>query len=182
MDEDIKLIDKYLDGDEYAVEELVTKYQRKIYALAYRMTWNVDDSKDITQKTFMQAFKNIKGFRRASAFYTWLYQIALNTCLNHLNKRNRETTESDESVSGDNGNALSVIIENEEQLLLKNALKKLPERQKTAIILRVYHGLSLKETSAVMKCSEGAVKANYHNGMKKLRGILKEREYGFKSL
>jgi RNA polymerase sigma-70 factor (ECF subfamily) len=181
MDEDITLIEKYLEGDEYAVEELVIKYQRKIYALAYRMTWSIDDSKDITQKTFMQAFKNIKGFRRTSAFYTWLYQIALNTCRNHLNRKNRETTEIDESYSGNNGNALSAIIDNEEQSLLKNALEKLPERQKTAIILRAYQGLSLRETSEVMKCSAGAVKAHYHNGMKKLKGILKEREYGFRS-
>ena len=181
MDEDSGLIERYLTGDEYAVEELVARYQKKIYALAYRMTWNIEDSKDITQKTFMQAFKHIKGFRKASAFYTWLYQIALNNCLNHLKKKDRVTAGLNETFPGNNGNALSAIIENEERFLLKNSLKKLPERQKTSIILRAYEGLSLKETAEVMRCSDGAVKAHYHNGMKKLKEILKEKEYDFKS-
>ncbi len=173
MDEDLRLIERYLDGDEYAIEELVMKYQRKIYALAYRMTGDIEDSKDVTQKTFLQAFKNIKGFRRKSAFYTWLYQIALNTCLNHLNKKGRETLELNESISSSNEGALSAIIEKEKESHLKDSLKKLPDRQKTAITLRAYEGLSLKETAEVMKCSEGAVKAHYHNGIKKLREILK---------
>ncbi len=181
MDEDLRLIERYLAGDEYSIEELVMKYQRKIYALAYRMTWDVEDSKDITQKTFLQAFKNIKGFRRKSAFYTWLYRIALNTCLNHLKKKDQETVELNGSLSGSGKGALSAIIEKEKETHLKNSLKELPRRQKTAITLRAYEGLSLKETAEVMKCSEGAVKAHYHNGMKKLREILKDRGYEIQS-
>lgn len=179
--EDLRLIERYLAGDEYAIEELVMKYQRKIYALAYRMTGNVEDSKDMTQKTFLQAFKNIKGFRRKSAFYTWLYQIALNTCLNHLNKKERKTVELNESFPGSEGSAMSAIIEKEKGFYLKTSLKKIPGRQRAAIILRAYEGLSLKETAEVMKCSEGAVKAHYHNGIKSLREVLKERGYEIQS-
>jgi len=181
MDEDLTLIERYLAGDEYAIEELVMKYQRKIYALAYRMTGDVEDSKDITQKTFLQAFKNIKGFGKKSAFYTWLYQIALNTSLNCLKKKDRETLGLDESILGRDGGALSAIIRGEEDFHLKDSLKKLPERQKTAIILRAYEGLSTKETAEIMECSEGAVKAHYHNGIKKLREILKRRGYEIQS-
>ena len=170
--EDLELIDKYLAGDEYAIEELVMKYQRKVYALAYRMTRDVEDSKDVTQKTFMQAFQNIKGFKRKSSFYTWLYQIALNTCLNLLNKKDRKTEELSETVSNTGGGTLSAIIDSEKQSLLKNTLEQLPDRQKTAVIFRAYEELSIKETAEVMKCSEGAVKAHYHNGIKKLREIL----------
>jgi RNA polymerase sigma-70 factor (ECF subfamily) len=177
MDDDLRLIKRYLAGDEYAIEELVMKYQRKIYALAYRMTGNVEDSKDMTQKIFLQAVKNLKGFRRTSAFYTWLYQIAVNACLNHLKEKNRKTVELHESISASRGSTLSTIIENEKGFHVKESLKKLPERQKIAVTLRAYEGLSLKETAEVMKCSEGAVKAHYHNGMKKLRDILKEMGY-----
>lgn len=180
MDEDLRLIERYLAGDEYAIEELVMKYQRKIYALAYRMTEEIEDSKDVTQKTFLQAFKNIKGFRRECAFYTWLYQIALNICLSHL-KKEQVTEELNESLSGGEGGALGVIIEKERELYLKDSLKKLPERQRMTIILRAYEGLSLKETAEVMRCSEGAVKAHYHNGIKKLKEILKERGYEIQS-
>lgn len=181
MDEDLRLIERYLAGDEYSIEELVMKYQRKIYALAYRMTGDVENSKDITQKTFLQAFKNITGFRRKSAFYTWLYQIALNTCLNYLNKKDRETVELNESLSGSGKGALSAIINSEKRSHLKNSLEQLPERQKTAVIFRAYEELSVKETAEVMKCSEGAVKAHYHNGIKKLREILRENGYETRS-
>ncbi len=181
MDEDLRLIQRYAAGDDDAVEELVIKYQRKIYALAYRMTGNVEDSKDVTQKTFLQAFRNIKGFRMESAFYTWLYRVALNTCLNHLRKKEQATVEINESLSGSKGSVLLAIIDREEKYHLKKTLMHLPMRQKTAIILRAYEGLSLRETSAVMQCTEGAVKAHYHNGMKKIREILHGRGYGLKS-
>ncbi len=181
MVEDFGLIEKYLAGDEYAVEEIVNKYQRKIYTLTYRMTGNIEDSKDMTQKTFLQAFKNIRGFKRKSAFYTWLYQIALNLCLNHLKKKGREDVELNEAVSAGRENTLSTILQEERSSHLQASIKKLPARQKAAITLRAYEGLSVKETSEVMKCSEGAVKAHYHNGMIKLRAMLKERGYEIKS-
>jgi RNA polymerase sigma-70 factor (ECF subfamily) len=174
MDEDIRLIDKYLAGDEYAIEEIVMKYQRKLYALAYRMTGNIEDSKDMAQKAFIQAFNNIKGFRRESAFYTWLYRIALNLCLNHLKKKDRQDIELNESISAGTGTPLSSVIKKEQSLHLRNAIATLPERQKAAITLRTYQGLSLKETAEVMDCSEGAVKAHFHHGMKKLKDKLKD--------
>jgi RNA polymerase sigma-70 factor (ECF subfamily) len=181
MDEDLRLIERYLTGDEYAVEELVMKYQKKIYVLAYRMTGNIEDSKDMTQKTFLQAFNNLKGFKGKSSFYTWLYQIALNTCLNHINKKTRVTEEVDDSVAHTEGSALSTIIKTEREVYIKGSLNELPKRQKTAVILRAYEGLSLKETAEVMKCSEGAVKAHYHNGVKKLREVMKRRGYAIES-
>ncbi len=181
MDEDARLIRRYADGDDLAVEELVMKYQKRIYALAYRMTGNVEDSKDVTQKAFLQAFRNIRGFRMNSAFYTWLYRIAVNTCLNHMRKKDPATVEINESLCAVKGSTLSAMIDREEKFHLQKALMQLPERQKTAVILRAYEGLSVRETSEVMQCTEGAVKAHYHNGMKRIRTILRERGYGFES-
>lgn len=172
--EDLKLIERHLAGDEYAIEELVMKYQRKIYALAYRMTGDIEDSRDMTQNTFLKAFKNIKDFRKESSFSTWLYRIAFNTCLNEVKKKGRETVELNESVIGSTKDVLSTMIKNEKGILVQRSLKKLPERQRMTIILRAYGELSLKETAGIMKCSEGAVKAHYHNGMKKLREILSQ--------
>jgi RNA polymerase sigma-70 factor (ECF subfamily) len=175
--EDIELIERYLSGDEYAVEVLVMKYQRKIYSLAYRMTGNVEDSKDMTQKTFFQAIKNLKGFRRESSFHTWLYRIAYNTCLNHLRNKESKTVEVNDSYLSQNEGALSCAINKEKKTHLRESLKGLPLRQRTAITLRVYEDLSVKETARIMEISEGAVKAHYHNGMKKLREVLKGRGY-----
>jgi RNA polymerase sigma-70 factor (ECF subfamily) len=179
--EDSRLIKRYLRGDEYAVKELVMKYQRKVYTLAYRMTMDIEESKDITQKTFIKAFRNIRDFRGESSFNTWLYQIALNTCLNHINKKDRRLVELDESIPNSKNSVLSQLIEGEKRAILKYSLGELPERQRAAIVLRVYEGLSVRETAEIMRCSEGAVKAHYHNGMKRLREIFKRRGYEIQS-
>ncbi len=177
MDEDLTLIQRYLEGDDYAVEELVMKYRKKIYFLAYRMTGDIEASKDLTQKTFMQAFSGIKSFRKESGFYTWLYQIALNICLNHLNKKGLHSDTLDENHPDNCNSALSSVLDKEKQKNVQESLKRLPERQRAAVILRAYEGLTSKKASEVMKCSEGAVKAHYHNGIKKLRELLKEKGY-----
>jgi RNA polymerase sigma-70 factor (ECF subfamily) len=175
--DDIKLVERYIDGDDYAAEELVAKYQRRIYAVLYRMTGDAEDAKDITQKTFMSAFENIKGFRRESSFHTWIYRIAVNTAINHSKRMDSNTVELNDSLSSGEAGALSGVIRKERELHVKESLKMLPERQKTAVILRAYEGLSLRETAEVMKCTEGAVKAHYHNAIKKLREAIKGKGY-----
>ncbi|MBI5026411.1 MAG: sigma-70 family RNA polymerase sigma factor [Nitrospirae bacterium] len=178
MEEDINLIEKYLAGDAEAIEELVMKYQRHIYAFLYRMTNDMEGAKDLTQKTFLKAIKGINGFRREASFKTWLYQIAMNTGLNHITQKRHEEVELEESImdpeldSGQTG-ALSAIIEKEKRNRIKKGIEELPERQRLAIVLRVYDGLSCSETARVMGCSEGAVKAHYHNGVKRLREVCK---------
>lgn len=172
MDEDLKLIERYRSGDENAIEVLVMKYQKKVYSLAYRVTGNVEDAQDMTQKAFLQVFLNIRKFRMRSSFYTWLYRITVNTCLNHLRRKNDKTVELGETLAGNNSEALSLLIAKEKQTTVKSTLSLLPDRQRTAVILRAYDGLSLKETAEVMNCSEGAVKAHYHNGIEKLKKVF----------
>lgn len=177
MDDDIRLVDRYIAGDAEAIEELVMKYQKRVYAVAYRMTCDVEDAKDLTQRTFVKAVEGIRGFRRESSFKTWLYQIAINTSLNHLRQNRHEDTELDESIIGNQAGTLSVIIENERRGFIRKSLGGLPERQRLAVILRAYEGLSCAETAQVMGCSEGAVKAHYHNAVKRLREISRGRGY-----
>ncbi|MBI5409301.1 MAG: RNA polymerase sigma factor [Nitrospirae bacterium] len=176
MDEDIELVESYLGGSDEAMERLVMKYQKPVYAFIYRMTNNIEDAKDLTQKTFLNAVKGVKGFRRESSFKTWLYRIAANTCLNDVRSR-RDETVLEESFAGNQRGALSALIEEEKSRHIKDGIDKLSERQRLAVILRVYDGLSCIETAKVMGCSEGAVKAHYHNGVQRLREILKERGY-----
>lgn len=177
MEEDSRLVERYIAGDETAIEELVMKYQKQIYALIYRMTDDIEEAKDLTQKTFIKTIKGLKSFRKEASFKTWLYQIAINTSLNHIKQNRYEEMELEESIIGNQKGALAAIIENEEKEHIKKGLSELPERQRLAIILRIYDGLSCIETARVMGCSEGAVKAHYHNGVKKLREIFKEKGY-----
>lgn len=175
MDEDNRLIERYIAGDDRAIEELVVRYQKQIYAFVYRMTKDMEEAKDLTQKTFLNAVKGIRDFRRASSFKTWLYQIALNSSLNHIRRNQPEEVEIDESIAGNQRGALSVLIEKERKEDIRNSMDGLPERQRLAVILRAYEGLSCDETAGVMGCSEGAVKAHYHNGVKKLKEILRNK-------
>lgn len=177
MEEDIRLVERYLAGDEGAIEGLVMKYQKNIYALICRMTNDLEEAKDLTQKAFVGAIKGLKGFRRAASFKTWLYRIAINTSLNHIRKNRHKEVELEESLAGNQPGILSTILEKEKWGHIQKGLDELPERQRLAIVLRVYDGLSCSDTAKVMGCSEGAVKAHYHNGVKRLREILKERGY-----
>ncbi|MEW6002223.1 MAG: RNA polymerase sigma factor [Nitrospirota bacterium] len=176
MDEDLRLIEKYCSGNEEALEELVLKYQKQVYGLIYRMTNDIEEAKDLTQKTFLNVIKGIKDFRRESSFKTWLYRIAINVGLNHRKSRHEEV-ELEELLKGDQPGALSRIIEKERRIYIRKSLAEIPERQRLALLLRVYEGLSLSETAQVMGCSEGAVKANYHNAVKRLKEILKVKGY-----
>lgn len=176
MTDDIALIKEYLAGGDAAAEELVRRHQRQIYALAYRMTQDMEEAKDLTQKTFVKAFQGLAGFRMESSFRTWLYQIAANAGLSHVGRR-RETVDLDEVNAGVEPAGLTALIEEEKRLHIQEGLRKLPDRQRLAVMLRVYDGLSCSETAGVMGCSEGAVKAHYHLGVKKLRDHFKEKGY-----
>lgn len=154
MEEDIRLVERYIAGDGRSVEELVMKYQKQIYALVYRMTNDIEETKDLTQKTFVKAINGIRDFRKEASFKTWLYQIAINTSLNHIRQSRYVETEIEESIMGNQASALSDIIENEKRNYIKRCLDELPERQRLAIVLRVYDGLSCSETAEVMGCSD----------------------------
>lgn len=177
MDEDIRLIKQYLAGSEDAIEEIVMKYQKQIYAFIYRIINNIEEAKDLTQKTFIKAIAGMRVFRQEASFKTWLYQIAKNTSLNHIKQDRHEEVELEDSIILNQTGALSAIIEKEKKEHIKRGLDELPERQKLAVILRVYEDMSCSETANVMGCSEGAVKAHYHNGVKRLKEIFKEKGY-----
>lgn len=174
MKDDARLVEEYLQGSEDAVEELVRRYQRMIYAFAYRMVNNVEEAKDITQNTFIKAMRGISGFRGQSSFRTWLYRIALNTGLNYLREARHREVEMPESIPGRETGQLSAVIGQEERERLRQSLEKLPGQQKLAVMLRIYEGLSSRNASKVMGCSESAVKAHYHFGVRKLKEILSD--------
>lgn len=181
MEEDTRLVERYRSGDNDAIEELVMKYQKQIYAFVYRIINDQEEAKDLTQKTFLKAFNAIGGFRNDASFKTWLYKIAMNTSLSHFTQNRQRGTEAElqETLIGSQAGALSLVIEKERMDYLRKSLVALPDRQRLAIILRAYEGLSCKETAEVMGCSEGAVKAHYHTAVKGLRALLKERGYEF---
>lgn len=175
MVSDCDVLDRFEDGDQRALEEIVSKYQRSLFFFIFRIVWDETDAADLSQKTFINAFRNIGRFDRRSNFKTWLYRIAINVCKNHFrdNPRQREVN-IEGMVFADRENPLDHIISEEQRIGLSLALNDLPEKQRHSVILKVYHGLKYREIAAITGCSEGAAKANFHFGVKRLRKILRD--------
>jgi RNA polymerase sigma-70 factor (ECF subfamily) len=174
MVSDFDLLDRFEDGDQGALEEIVSRYQKPVFFFILRTVWNEADAADLSQKTFINAFRNIGRFDRRSNFKTWLYRIAINVCKNHFrdDPRRREVN-IEGMVFFEEKNPLDQIISEEERKGLSLALKDLPEKQRYTVILKVYQGLTYREIAAIKGCSEGTAKANFHFGVKKLKEILK---------
>jgi RNA polymerase sigma-70 factor, ECF subfamily len=170
---DNQLLDRYVAGAEAAFEELVSRHQRTIYDLAYRMLENHADAADLAQRTFVQAFLHVRAFRRESSFRTWLFQIGLNLCRNAIRDRARLTHESvDDLPLAAPEDVFNTTAEAEIRDRLGSAIRTLPDRQREALVLRIYHNHPFAEIGAIMNCSEGTAKANYHHAVNKLRRVL----------
>jgi RNA polymerase sigma-70 factor (ECF subfamily) len=168
---DQQLVERAQKGDKRAFELLVLKYQRKLGRLLSRLVRDPGEVEDVTQEAFIKAYRALPNFRGDSAFYTWLYRIAINTAKNYLvalGRRAPTTTEYDneEAESFEDADALRDSSTPEGELLGKEiattvnkAMEALPEDLRTAITLREIEGLSYEEIATVMNCPIGTVRS-----------------------
>lgn len=186
---DLELIERVQNGDKQAFNLLVIKYQNKVCNLISRYVSNSGDVPDVAQEAFIKAYRALPGFRGESAFYTWLYRIAVNTAKNYLVSQGRRPPSSDiDAENAENfetGGALKEIS-NPENLLLSEQLKKvvfatinsLPDDLKTAITLREIDGLSYEEIAEVMGCPVGTVRSRIFRARetvdKAIRPLIKQ--------
>jgi len=177
MDEDLDLINRTIAGEREAFNELVIKYQKPLYSLLYRMVSNRDDASDLLQKTLVRAFTGLGSFERRSSFKTWLYQIAINLAKNVYRDRSKvEHVPIDDVVIGRDPRTLDALIRKESRLLLLQAFAGLPEKQRMTVMLRVQESRKFEEIAAIMQCSLGTAKANYHHGVQKLKTMMGEKK------
>lgn len=177
---DFELIERFNAGDEAAFNDIVKKYQKKIYWHARRMTGNHLDADEVTQEVLIVIYDNLKKFRFQSSLYTWIYRITSTRTLNFLNRsRVKKLLGIDES----NATELSGredIIENYEQrekfAKLEQKLQQLPAKQREVFIMRNFDDMSYKEISDITGRSEGGLKANYFHAVNKLTELMKENE------
>lgn len=167
---DQQLVERVQAGDKRAFDLLVLKYQHKIFSLISRYVKDADEVQDVAQEAFIKAYRALPRFRGDSAFYTWLYRIAVNTAKNYLVSRNRRPPSSDVEVEDaeffDGPSALKQI-ENPETLLygqelkqvVELALESLPEDLRVALTLREFDGLSYEDIANVMECPVGTVRS-----------------------
>lgn len=169
---DQQLVARARQGDKNAFGLLVSKYQRKVQRLLSRLVRDPAEVEDLTQETFIKAYRALDSFRGDSAFYTWLYRIAINTAKNHLMASNRRPAVSatvHETEEGETWDELDTLSDSEtpENLLLtqeiaqtvEEAIQSLPEELRIAITLRELEGLSYEEIAQVMGCPIGTVRS-----------------------
>ena len=171
QEEDQQLVERAQRGDKRAFELLVIKYQRKLGRLLSRMVRDPGEVEDVTQEAFIKAYRALPNFRGESAFYTWLYRIAINTAKNYLvalGRRAPTTTEFDneDAESFDDAEALrdtatpeNLLMGREVATAVNRAVEALPEDLRTAITLREIEGLSYEEIAGVMNCPIGTVRS-----------------------
>ena len=170
-DIDQQLVERVQRGDKGAFDLLVSKYQRKIFRLLSRLIRDPAEVEDVAQEAFIKAYRALPNFRGDSAFYTWLYRIAINTAKNWLVSQGRRaptSTEADieEAETFDDGEQLRDLNTPDSMLLTKQvadavnrAIEQLPEDLKTAIVLRELEGLSYEEIAETMNCPIGTVRS-----------------------
>jgi RNA polymerase sigma-70 factor (ECF subfamily) len=173
MDEDLDLINRTQAGERDAFNELVSKYQKPLYSMLYRMVSNHEDAADLLQKTFVKAFTSLETFERRSSFKTWLYQIAINLAKNVYRDRSRAVfIPIDDVVIQRDPRTLDHLVQKESRLKLRQALAGLPDKQRMTVMLRVQENRKFAEIAAIMQCSLGTAKANYHHGVQKLKSLM----------
>lgn len=178
---DEELVARSMGGDLDAFNQLVLRWERPIYALAYRVIGREEDARDVCQDTFLRAFRALGGFKGQAKFSSWLYRITLNLCRDWIRRERRQPiaqapegvdlvelageTEPSESIE-------ELVARKEIGAAVAQAMALLPEEQRTAIVLKEYHGLTFQEIADMLDCPLSTVKTRLYQGLTVLRRQL----------
>ncbi|WP_028295475.1 RNA polymerase sigma factor [Olivibacter sitiensis] len=179
---DAEIIEKFADEQSRhtAFNELLKKYQQKIYWHVRRFVVNHDDADDLVQDIFVKVWRNLANFRADAQLYTWLYRIASNECITFLNKKKQQQNISlnDESSAylAENLTASNYFNGNQAQLKLQQALLTLPDKQRLVFNMKYFDDMKYEEISEALGTSVGALKASYHLAVKKIEHFFKNTD------
>lgn len=189
--DDEKLVRKCQSGDRAAFDELMLRYQARIFSAALRLLGDFEDAQEVAQDTFVRAYRGIGGFRLRSSFYTWLYRILLNCSINRRKARGREAgfhVESLDRATGEEGggfrrepvddrhNPEQELERRELARQIETCLARLSHDHAAVVVLRDVQGMSYEEIAAILGCSVGTVKSRLHRARVELRMLL--QRYG----
>ena len=181
------LVDRAVCGNFEAFDQIMVHYRERMYGVIYNMTLNHSDAADLTQETFVKAFRSISKFKKKSSFFTWLYRIGVNLTLTFLKrKRKRKLFSFDHFLGNSDANdrhseftskevtSDKFTLLNELHEKLNEALSKLSDKHRTIVVLYEIDGLSHKEISQIMKCTEGTVRSRLHYAKLQLQSTLSD--------
>jgi RNA polymerase sigma factor (sigma-70 family) len=171
---DADLVARARSGSREAFDELVERHRDALYGFAVRWTRDPDRAVDVVQETFVRAYTNLARYRGEGAFRTWCFAIAVNLLRSAARRGARESVglEAAAGVPDGNPGPDRAVSDAEEMERVVRWLGGLPPKQRAAVMLRVYGGLSFREIGEVLGCREGAARVNYHHGIEKLREML----------
>lgn len=181
MRTDEELVALSQGGDTDSFNQLVLRWERPIYALAYRTLGREDDARDVCQETFLRAYRALPGFKGEAKFSSWIYRIALNLCRDWIRKQRRAPVmQAPEGVELADLAAERGPVESIETLVARKqlsdrvaaAMRMLPDEQRTAIVLKEYHGLTFQEIAEMQGCPLSTVKTRLYQGLTVLRRQL----------
>jgi len=184
---DDELVARSVGGDAESFNELIMRWERPIYALAYRVIGREEDARDVCQETFLRAFRALPGFKGEAKFSSWLYRIALNLCRDWIRRQRRApVVQMPEGVEPTELAAERGPVESVEELVgrrqlsavVEEAMALLPEEQRTAIILKEYHGMTFQEIADMQGCPLSTVKTRLYQGLTVLRRHLDKNGIG----
>ncbi len=188
-EDDTTLIREAQQGDTAAFEELVRRYDRPVLRLALHLSGSEEDAQDIYQEAFLRAYRNLPNFRFECSFYTWIYRIVTNLCLDHLRRKRLRSQNVTMVISGEGNEeeAVTLVPDNtpgaspersfrarELARCIVQALEKLSPRERMVFELRHYHGLKLRTVAAIFQTTEGTAKNTLFRATQKLRTRLAE--------
>jgi RNA polymerase sigma-70 factor (ECF subfamily) len=178
---DEELVARAMGGDMDSFNQLVLRWERPIYALAYRVIGKEEDARDVCQEAFLRAYRALPGFKGQAKFSSWLYRIALNLCRDWIRRERRApVAQAPEGVDLIELASESTPRESIEDLVARReigrgvarAMADLPHEQRTAIILKEYHGLTFQEIADLLDCPLSTVKTRLYQGLTVLRRQL----------
>src|SRR5687768_10274666 len=180
---DEELVARAKGGDADSFNQLILRWERPIYALAYRVIGREEDARDVCQDTFLRAFRALPGFKGQAKFSSWIYRIALNLCRDWIRRQRRtpvvqmpEDAEAIERIAArDPVESIEDLVARKElSAVVAEAMAVLPEEQRTAIILKEYHGMTFQEIAELQGCPLSTVKTRLYQGLTVLRRNLEK--------
>lgn len=186
MRTDEELVARATAGDTEAFNQLVKRWERPIYALAYRTLGREEDARDVVQDAFLRAYRGLRAFKGEAKFSSWLYRITLNLCRDWIRRERRapvvqvpEGTDPVDLADAKASPAESVedlVARREMSAAVSRAMAELPEEQRTAIMLKEYQGLTFQEIADLLDCPLSTVKTRLYQGLSVLRRRLERRQ------
>jgi len=186
---DEQLVAQAREGEQWAIEELVGRYQQKVYTMCYHMCAEDDrEAEDLTQEAFVKAFRHLGQFRGDASFYTWFYRIVVNVCLDGRRRRRRwqglfspwqrrgeRGGREEEAVQYPEGtNSFRVLQNKQLSQDIRRSMRALPEKQRLVFQLKIMEGMSIREIAQVLGAAEGTVKSHLFRATRSMREALRD--------